>query len=128
MESNEEHIAKSDSEIIENVMHELRTNALQLSKDLGYKSPTSIYHIAKGRNNITVDLAERIVKLYPQVNFLYLVRGTPPIIKDNNQMQQNMMRSSEELLNLNDLLRLPQITEEAVSLLMEIRDLLKNKH
>lgn len=76
---------KDDSKIMQNVIYELRTNALQLSKDLGYKSPTSIYHILQGRNGITIDLANRLVGLYPKVNFLYLTKGELPILKKDDK-------------------------------------------
>ena len=62
-----------DSKIIKEICHELHITSYTLAKNLNYKSPSSIYHVEKGLNQITTIMANKIIAVYPQFNFNYLI-------------------------------------------------------
>lgn len=62
-----------DAKRIKEVCDYLHITSYTLAKNLGYKSPSSIYHVEKGMNQITAGMAEKITKIYPMINFFYLI-------------------------------------------------------
>lgn len=70
----------------------------ELSKELGYKSTSSIYHIKDGLNNISNSLAQKIVARYPQVNYLFLMGKEPNVEATNERIitQQNVAESTND--------------------------------
>jgi len=62
-----------DAERIKEICEYLHLTSYTLSKNLGYKSPSSIYHIERGLNQITSRMAMKIIDVYPQFNFVYLI-------------------------------------------------------
>lgn len=83
-----------DSEIMKNLLIELRYSALAFSKKLEYKSHSSIDHILKGKNDISENMKDKIIKLFPDVNYWYLKKGQKPIII-NRKSENNKAESSE---------------------------------
>lgn len=47
----------------------------KFSKDLGYKSPDSIYSMLNGQAGFSSSFFERLEKAYPKINFGYLLNG-----------------------------------------------------
>jgi plasmid maintenance system antidote protein VapI len=80
----------TDSEIIENVMTALNTNANSLASDLNYASHMSIYHIVKGTNSISKGLTERIVQKFPNVNYNYMTRGEGSVLLNEEETKSQM--------------------------------------
>lgn len=82
------HKELEDSEIMTKLLLELRYSALAFSKELGYKSHSSIDHIQKGKNKISEGLMDRIIKKFPEVNYWFLKKGSMPIIL-NDKLKRN---------------------------------------
>ncbi len=62
-----------DSERIKEVCEYLHITPYTLAKNIGYKSVSSVYHVEKGENKLTTQMASKIVDAYPQFSFLYLI-------------------------------------------------------
>lgn len=92
----------SDAEIIKLLLKALRFSANNFSKELGYRSPSTIYHILQGRNQISEDLVDNIVKHFPQVSYWFLKKGKLPIILDDKNLTINQANlfSSKEIKNV----------------------------
>lgn len=105
----------SDSERLRTVLDILGITAYKLAKELGYKTPSTVYHVTNGKNGLSHQLMEGIVKRYPTVNYLYLKNG-----------QGNPLLTSEEevLRQKNSLIgKVPTDNMETVP--EEITDLIK---
>lgn len=72
-----------DKEIIEQVLQELRFSGLKFAKTLGYSSAGTIHHILSGKNKISDDLVNTIIKHFPEVNYWFLKAGKLPILLDD---------------------------------------------
>ena len=97
METNE----ISDAEIMKTLLKELRYCANKFSKELGYSSHSTIYHILNGRNQISEDLVDNIVKHFPQVSYWFLKKGKLPIILEDKNLivnQSNLFSTKEKLV------------------------------
>lgn len=113
----------SDSEILSNVLETIRYAAPEFSEKLGYKSPSSIYNVIKenGGAKISIAMAERIVEVFPEVNYLYLTRGQKPILvnKDASIGQSHILGWNKNEPTFNDI---PKTLKSIEALLKEIRD------
>lgn len=69
-----------DKDIIKNILTELRYSGLAFSKELGYSSHSTIHHILTGKNCISDDMANKIIKRFPNVNWLYIKKGEEPLL------------------------------------------------
>lgn len=69
-----------DKDIMKNILAVLRYSALAFSKELEYSSHSSIHHVLTGKNSISDDMANKIIKHFPEVNWLYIKKGEEPII------------------------------------------------
>jgi ABC-type amino acid transport substrate-binding protein len=114
--SNQKPIA--DSKRLQTIIDLLQTSGNKLSKVLGYKSPASVYHVLEGMNNLSSGMIERIVKEFPQVNYLYLKTGQgEPILTDKAKQtaQQNLFGSlvkpDNEQDQINKALNIPSSTD-----------------
>ena len=111
-------VPKTDAEKLQDVMNELGVNAYGLSKSLDYKEPTTVYHIIKGRQGMSLRFIERLIEKYPHINYLYLKTGEGKISLDtkgiiaqsnllgNQQAKSNEQRILESLEQLHDKLDL----------------------
>jgi len=72
-----------DKEIIQIVMKELRFSGLKFAKTLGYSSAGTIHHIITGKNRISNDLMNSIIKHFPEVNYWFLKYGKLPVLLDD---------------------------------------------
>lgn len=77
-----------DSEIMEKVLAELRYSALAFANELKYKSHSTIHHILCGRNKISDDLVDRIIKRFPEVHYWFLKKGQLPVLL-NDKLTRN---------------------------------------
>lgn len=109
-------VPKTDSERLTEVMNELGVNAYGLSKSLGYKEPTTVYHIIKGRQGMSMKFMERIVKKYPQISFLFLKEGTGEVVL-----------GKKEMIAQNNLLGISPIEKAKEDLILESLELLHEK-
>lgn len=79
---NTEHNDISDSEIMKQVLSTFRYSGLAFAKKLGYSSAGTIHHILSGKNKISDDLVNNIIKHFPEVNYWFLKKGQLPILND----------------------------------------------
>lgn len=86
-------VPQTDAERLTKVMDELGINAYGLSKALDYKEPTTVYHIVKGRQGMSLKFMERLIKKYPHISYLYLKDGTGDLKLDHKGMiaQNNLL-------------------------------------
>lgn len=72
-----------DSEIMKQVMEALRFSGLKFGQTLGYNSSGTIHHILSGKNRISDDLVNNIIKKFPEVNYWFLKAGKLPVLLDD---------------------------------------------
>ncbi len=65
----------------------LKTSYNNLSQELGI-TQTRLYHIAKGRNKISSNLANLIVEKYPEISYEWLVSGEGNMLAISNKKQE----------------------------------------
>jgi len=68
------------SERMKRILKYLNISANKLSKELGYTNPDIIYHVIRGRNAISHDLAERILSYCPDISMGWLASGSGGMI------------------------------------------------
>lgn len=89
----------NDAKRLKLVLDTLDISAYKLAKTLGYKTPSSVYHITEGRNQLSSDMIQGIIKEYPRVNYLFLKEGKGEVLLKRQSeiiMQQNMFGFSKE--------------------------------
>jgi len=110
-----------DSEILKNLLKELRYSGLQFGKKLGYSSTASIHHVLKGTNNrqMSDDMVNRIIKEFPEVNYWYLKKGQLPIVLDGKlaQNQTNILFGKDKSIT-------PDYSQETFNTLKNIEAIL----
>lgn len=124
METTKEQL--TDSEILQKVLDTLRYSAHDMSKKLGYASPGTLYHVLNGINNLSDNLAMRLVKEFPQLNYVFLKTGKGKIFNEKDkhvQTQQNLLGSP----NAASFDNIPKTLEEIKDLLVIIAEELQNR-
>jgi len=131
----------NDAKRIKEVCDYLHITSYTLAKNLGYKSPSSIYHVEQGMNQITTKMAHKIIDIYPQFNFVYLIGGHNSARGAANGLliPQNMIgkqqtfstvrgKSNEEYISLKEEVKELQLQLKVLQKDMEkvIQKLLKN--
>ncbi|NDP26287.1 MAG: helix-turn-helix transcriptional regulator [Flavobacterium sp.] len=109
----------TDSEIIKQLLETLRYSALAFATELGYKSHSTIDHILKGRNNISDDLIERIIKKFPEVHYWFLKRGQAPVL-----LNEKLKNNQAELLGVKVGVENPDYSLETFATLKNIEKIL----
>lgn len=92
---NTENNVISDSEIMKQVLSALRYSGLAFAKKLEYSSAGTIHHILSGKNRISDDLVNNIVKHFPEVNYWFLKKGQSPVI-----LNEKPKHNDQELLGI----------------------------
>lgn len=112
----------TDDVILANVLEALDVSANKFAKKLEYKSSATVYHVLKGTNSISTEMANKAVDVYPQLNFLYLTRGEEPIILDRGTSvgQANFFGTQGPTYN-----DIPKTLKNIENLLSEVLDHLK---
>lgn len=115
----------TDAEIMQNIIDALDITAAKLADKSGYKSKSSIYHVVNGINSITIDMAKKICKAYPEINFAYITTGNLPILIPSKLMpnKSTMVYSiDEEIKKDEDEENLHDSIKEIKSILYRILD------
>lgn len=115
----------TDSEILKKVLDTLRYSAHDMSKKLGYASPGTLYHVLNGINNLSDNLAMRLVNEFPQLNYVFLKTGKGKIFNEKDkhvQTQQNLLGSPNPSFD-----NIPKTLEEIKDLLVIIAEELQNR-
>lgn len=75
----------TDKEKIEKVLDELGITASHLTQELGL-SKSTVYHVLREKNNLSIKLITNIVNKFPKVNKNYLLNGTgTPLIEEKSK-------------------------------------------
>lgn len=110
-----------DSEILRNLLKELRYSGLQFGKILGYASTASIHHVLKKTNGreMSEEMINRIMKHFPEVNYWYLKKGQLPIILEEKlaKNQTNILFGKEKSI-------VPDYSQETFNTLKNIEAIL----
>ncbi len=118
-----------DKDILKTIIDTLHLTGNKLAKHLKYKSPASVYHILEGRNNITPEITERIIKHFPVISYVFLNtgKGSALLTDSEQQAQKNLFRhlypremKAEHLDPLKDLDLKDDISPEQMMKLMLI--------
>lgn len=112
------------------VLEELRYSANELSKELGYSSPSSVYHVLNGLNNLSTDMANKITTRFPEVSYLYLTqgKGSPLLTPKFKQAQANLFGSaSQNVEQQASWDNIPTTLENIEKLLMKLVDIQEEK-
>ena len=73
----------TDSQKIQVILEELGISSYRLTQELNVSSG-ALYHIISGKNKLSINIVDKICKLYPKVNKKYLLKGIgEPIIETN---------------------------------------------
>jgi len=115
-----------DAKKIKEVCDYLHITSYTLSKNLGYKSPSSIYHVEKGMNQLTTSMANKIIKTYPQFDFHYLIGEEGDNIEliadeDSRQIRENVLLAASDSVNVR--LEFTAIKEDIEDLRVQISDM-----
>lgn len=92
-----------DGKIIGDLIDALRTNAKQFSRTLEYANHRSIYAVLNGDYSINDSLITRILKFYPQVNYLYLTgKKDAPMFKQGEEttFQKDLLNNKQSSTDL----------------------------
>lgn len=119
----------ADSEIMRQLLAELRYSALALANELGYKSHSTIHHILCDRNKISDDLIDKIIKRFPEVHYWFLKKGHLPVLLNEKlkQNQQNLFGKSVTVESPDYSLETFATLKNVEKLLMEMVSLMKQK-
>lgn len=83
-----------DSRIMEDLLNALGISANYLSKKVGV-SHGAIFHIKNGVNYLSNEMIDKIIKVYPNVNYQFLKHKELPVLLSEREIQTQM-----EMLNL----------------------------
>jgi hypothetical protein len=109
---------------LQKVLDILGITGNELSKELGYKSASSVYQILEGHQNKSISnkMIDKIINKFPQVSYKFLKKGEGNVIVDDSTkaiVQANLFGSSHKVsqglkLNSEDLtlITLKKILEE----------------
>lgn len=86
--------------IIEELLLYLKSNPNRLAKDLGYKSNVKIQHIKSGRNSISVEVANDIVRKFPEINYNWLLTGEGEMLNKADDNENSNDKEGMEVLLL----------------------------
>ena len=88
----------SPADRIELLIKHSKLNRRHLGIRLGYKDGTALYHIIKGRNNISANLANKICDAFPDVNYNWLMGGEGEMLLNKEETPKNDLLERIEFL------------------------------
>jgi len=71
----------TDSERLNELISLLKMKPVEFARSLGYDRATIIYNILNGQNGISRNIANKIVSVYTQINYEWLLKGEGLITK-----------------------------------------------
>jgi plasmid maintenance system antidote protein VapI len=94
----------SDDRRLQTVLDLKHISANKLANLLKYKSPSSVYHVIEGRNKLSTDMVEGIIKIFPDISYQFLKNAKgEPILQNQAQIQvQKNLFGSEDATSKQD--------------------------
>lgn len=77
-------MTKEKRHYLQDLLDHLQITAASFAKSLGYDSPNKIYYILRFRNGMSVEIARDITRVYPKINYEWLLTGEGGMTKSNN--------------------------------------------
>src|SRR5690554_2392862 len=74
-----------DAQKMENILNALGVTAYAIAKETGY-TYGALYHVRKGINSLSSEMADRMVDAYPILNIRYLKFGELPVVLSKNEV------------------------------------------
>ena len=93
MENNSDH--SNGAKRLNTVLELLDISAYKLAKKLGYKTASSVYHVTEGRNRLSSDMIQGIIKNYPEVSYQFLKYGKGEALFSKS-IDQSRIKSQQE--------------------------------
>lgn len=81
----------TDSERINKVIEYTKLSVKAFSESLGLQRADRIYHIQKGRNKISSDLARLITTKYNEINYTWLLKGIGVMLNTSNSTHSELV-------------------------------------
>lgn len=95
------------SSIIKELMHEFGfTSVKEFAKELDCNYMMLYYHYAGRNNDMSSELAKKILARYPNVRTEFLMRGEMPIFKGQDKLMPESFSLSSDPVTTNDMFRL----------------------
>lgn len=69
---------------LQDLLDYLQITAASFAKSLGYDSPNKIYYILRFRNGMSIEIARDITRVYPSINYEWLLAGEGEMLKSEN--------------------------------------------
>jgi SOS-response transcriptional repressor LexA len=79
----------TDSERIKKIIDYSGLSASKFAKAIGCANPDVLYHIQRGRNGISGDVVEKIVKFKPEINMPWILTGKGDMLKDKSAVAKS---------------------------------------
>jgi len=101
---------------------------------LGYKSPTTVYHVLNGVNSVkglSDTMKDRIVRTFPNVSYEYLGSGEGPILLEGNELKNqlnffNIVSPEQQINPFVQFGMIPEKLDRLIELQEETNNLLKS--
>lgn len=77
-------MTKEKRHYLQDLLDYLQITAASFAKSLGYDSPNKIYYILRFRNGISIEIARDITRVYPSINYEWLLTGDGEMLKEGN--------------------------------------------
>ncbi len=87
---------KASEKLIEILKH-LKISANKFSVEIGLENNTKIYHLKNDRNDISPEMANIIIKRYPELNYNWLITGVGEML--NEQAEEDNYIELREVIN-----------------------------
>jgi hypothetical protein len=105
----------TDAQKIQMILDELGVSSYRLTQELKL-SASAIYHVQRGKNQLSMNLIDKLCTAYPEVNKKFLVKGIgepliekPSSIGDNAEYllvkKQDLDSIKKDIKNLYELLK-----------------------
>lgn len=103
----------TDSQKMQMVLDELGLSSYRLTQELNL-SASAIYHVISGKNQLSMNLINKICSIYPEVNKKFLVKGVgEPIIENKTSgsdeyimvKKQDFEQVKQDIKNIYDMLQ-----------------------
>lgn len=92
-----------DYQRLENVLCYLKLNPNSLAKAIGLRKPDVFYHIKRGRNGISANVARMITDTFQEISYKYLYEGKGDMIISNKLSRGDRVKSIFERTNLSSM-------------------------
>jgi hypothetical protein len=105
----------TDAQKMQTILDELSISPYRLTKELSLSS-SAIYHVLSGKNQLSINIIDKICTLYPEVNKKYLIKGVGEPLVDNTPgtsldaeyilvKKQDFEKIKEDIKNIYELLQ-----------------------